>query len=314
MRPLSSLIGLLSAAVALPYAPPELPDRAGAGEQVVSALTPISDESLRFDFVRERQRDGTRLVRAGSAPELYKDPPSTEAARLVHYPAGVGALKAWVIKPEREALRASAGYPVLLYLHDGWAVSAEDLARAQLFAQAGLFVVLPSWRGENGNPGQYELLFGELDDLVDSVRYSAALPEADPARMAVFGHGLGGMLSALSALVADLPVVETASSAGLHPDSAFEHLNPPFADAANERRSRLMGPHVEHLRLPHLACVGSNDEEVFQIANQLAARAQAFHAPLTMLTEPGTRASSRSACEARYRKRLVQLFAPPLNP
>ena len=297
-------------AAAMLLSPREPLPRASAGERTIAALTPATDGDHRFDFMRERRQKGTRLTRAGSAPELYRDPETAAGTRLVRYPAVVGELKAWMLMPEHERLRTSSGYPALIYVHDGWAVSAHDLEHAGLFARAGLLVLVPAWRGENGNPGPYELLFGELEDLTAAVHYSAAQPEVDAARIGLFGHGMGGMLSALAALHPDLPLHETASSAGLFSDDVFEHLAPPFKDSAGERRMRLVGPHLEHLRIPHLACVGLDDTAVLSVANELHARAREIGAPLTVLTEAGARTSSRVACERRYVKRLVQRFAP----
>src|SRR5690606_1306080 len=54
---------------------------------VVRYLTPNGDNTVDSDFLRLRQRTGTRLLRVGSAPDLYKDPAMREGVRLVRYPS-----------------------------------------------------------------------------------------------------------------------------------------------------------------------------------------------------------------------------------
>ena len=164
---------------------------------------------------------------------------------------------------------------------------------------------------ENGNIGNYEHLFGEVDDLVAAVHFAAELPLVDRERLSVFGHGLGGMLSAMAALVETLPAGETASSAGLLGERAFENVDLPFYDSPYERELRWVGPHVEHLRLPHFACVGHDDQEAYAIARALSLRAQRSGTPLRVNAPRDRGLGSRHACEGLYLRRLVQRFALP---
>jgi dipeptidyl aminopeptidase/acylaminoacyl peptidase len=38
----------------------------------------------------------------------------------------------------------------------------------------------PTLRGENGNPGNFECFYGEVDDVIAAGRYLATLPYVDP--------------------------------------------------------------------------------------------------------------------------------------
>lgn len=277
---------------------------------VVRYLTPNGDNTVDSDFLRLRQRTGTRLLRVGSAPDLYKDPAMREGVRLVRYPSDGNDLKVWQLSPAHTQLRNDQGYPVVVYVHDGTSFSEEELAQASQFSDAGFLVFAPTFRGENGNPGNHELLFGELDDLVAAVSYVSRLPDIDNGRIAVWGHGLGGMLSALASLVPKLPVQYTGSSAGVRPLSAFEVLQKPFEDSERERSLRVLGPNIHHMRTPHWACVAEQDLAVDAEAKALGELAMELKVPLQVERVEGNRASSRAECTLRAVRFLLHSFAP----
>src|SRR5690606_25293537 len=134
--------------------------------RVTSPLTPNSDNRQGGDFLRERQRQGTHLKQPGPAPDLYKDPPTREGVRLARYLSDGHELKIWHVLPVNQSLWSADGYPTVIFVHDGTSFSEEELQQARTFSEAGFVVLAPTFRGENGNPGVHELLFGELDDLV----------------------------------------------------------------------------------------------------------------------------------------------------
>src|SRR5262249_44512173 len=92
-------------------------------------------------------------------------------------------LKAWVHSP-----KGSGPRPALVYLHGGFAFGNDDMEECQPFVAAGFVVMCPSFRGENGNAGNFEMMFGEVDDAAAAVRWLAAQKTVDPKRIYVFGH------------------------------------------------------------------------------------------------------------------------------
>ena len=62
---------------------------------------------------------------------------------------------------------------------------------------AGFAVLLPTPRAENGNPGDFEMFFGELDDARAALERARSLRGIDPDRIAIFGHSAGAVLTAL---------------------------------------------------------------------------------------------------------------------
>lgn len=291
------------------HAPPD--QTHSALEQRVSCLTPTHGSEVDTDFLRVRKQTGTQLATVGPAPDLYRDPATTEGMRLSRYWSDGNELKVWQLVASNKRLWSERGYPVVVYIHDGTTMTEDELTHAQTFRDAGFWVVLPTFRGENGNLGAHELLFGELEDLVAATHFTATLPEIDPARIAIFGHGTGGMLSALASLVPQLPVQTSVSSAGLRPESAFEVLQGPFIDSQRERRLRLFGPNIEQMQSSHLACVAERDPAVYAEAQRLRTLALEGNLPLSLLRVSGSRSGSRDDCEQRAALFLAQ--APVMN-
>jgi pimeloyl-ACP methyl ester carboxylesterase len=84
---------------------------------------------------------------------------------------------------------------------------------ARVFADAGLVVMVPSFRGEAGNPGVIEYFYGETLDLLAAVDALAARPDVDPERIYLVGHSTGGT-HVLNAAVAGAPVRAAFSLGG----------------------------------------------------------------------------------------------------
>lgn len=59
-------------------------------------------------------------------------------------------------------------------------------------------MMVPSFRGENNNPGKYEMFYGEIDDIESARKYLASLPYVDPNRIYLAGHSTGGTRALLA--------------------------------------------------------------------------------------------------------------------
>ncbi len=70
-------------------------------------------------------------------------------------------------------------------------------------------------RGENGNPGNYELFLTEVGDAKAAVRWLARQPFVDAKRVYTFGHSTGGAISALLSLREGVPAVNGGCWGGL---------------------------------------------------------------------------------------------------
>ena len=50
------------------------------------------------------------------------------------------------------------------------------------FKRDDFVLAIPSVRGENANPGKYEMFYGEIEDLEEARKYVASLPYVDSNR------------------------------------------------------------------------------------------------------------------------------------
>lgn len=58
--------------------------------------------------------------------------------------------------------------------------------------------MVPSFHAENDNPGQYEIFYGELEDLESARAWLAQQPYVDPNRIYLVGHSTGGTRALLA--------------------------------------------------------------------------------------------------------------------
>jgi dienelactone hydrolase len=136
------------------------------------------------------------------------DPPAN-LFEMVHYPAPVGDLVAYVSKTPEPTKRL----PAIIWLVGGFGSGVSEVAwergeedndqSARAFREAGIVLMLPSYRGGNTNPGYQEGFFGEVDDVLAAVEFLAKRPEVDPERIYLGGHSTGGTLALLVAASTD---------------------------------------------------------------------------------------------------------------
>lgn len=117
-----------------------------------------------------------------------------------------------------------------------------------------LVVFVPLLRGQHGEAGGVEYLWGETDDLLAAVEHVRSMPGVDPARVYLVGQGLGGT-QALLAAAAGAPVAATiaveAPTALTH--GSFDRLaTPPAVSRSEPEALRLRSPlaYAAHLDRP----------------------------------------------------------------
>jgi len=175
----------------------------------VPTVTGYGPDRPRLDGLSElRKGFTTKLVtrdRDGTPPEV---PPRT-LFNLVRYPSPAGRLAAYVTPPPK----APGRHPAVLWIaggfsngvgNDAWAPAdpANDQSAAA-FREAGLVLMLPSFRGGNDNPGFRENLYGEVDDALAAADFLAKLEYVDAKRIYLGGHSTGGTMVLLVAAASD---------------------------------------------------------------------------------------------------------------
>ncbi|MDE7272746.1 MAG: prolyl oligopeptidase family serine peptidase [Lachnospiraceae bacterium] len=150
----------------------------------------------------------TTLAEQNNDDDPIPDPPEG-VFDLVHYSSKVGDLAAYVSSDPGDGEK----HPLIIWVVGGWGNGIDDFPwcypawdddqTGSAFWQAGVLTMYPSFRGGNGNPGYYETLFGEVDDLAAAYDYAASLPYVDPDRIYLGGHSTGGTRALLTAEYTD---------------------------------------------------------------------------------------------------------------
>ena len=119
----------------------------------------------------------------------------------VRYPSPAGKLFAYLSPDPHDGKK----HPALVWAHGGfggidkWLWEKQDKQDPGHFREAGIIVMCPSWRGENDNPGKFQLFFGEVNDAVAAVEYLRTVPYVDTSRVYMAGHSTGGTITLLVA-------------------------------------------------------------------------------------------------------------------
>lgn len=238
----------------------------------------------------------TNLTTHGSSPQEYDFELPPENVTEAIYPSGNLQLKAWLYQPPEITEPAAA----LIFCHGGFAFGAGDLEACQPAMNRGMVVMAPMLRGENGNPGEFELFFGEVDDVKAAAHWLARQPNVNPQQIYVFGHSVGGGNAAVLSLLDDVPIQHSGSSGGLYPPSVFLGWSDliPFNNRPEERAARLLLGNIRHMQRPHYAYIGEEDSVAESVA--LAARESGPDSKLTTILVPGDHFSSFDEALERY--------------
>ncbi len=252
-------------------------------------------------FLEARQEFRTQLAKRAKAPDTF-DPNETPPAEATQarYPSGSFTFKTWYAFPKTAK---SYPLPAIVYFHNGFALTKQDWSAVKPFLDAGFAVMTPTVRGENGNAGDFELWYGELDDAVSAVKWFAQLPGIDRQRIYAFGHSAGGNLAALLSLVGDdVPLAKTGSCGSLYPYDVFREWKDivPF-DTRNprERQLRLLLGNTWWMKRPHLAYVGEADP-LLRYKASAEAEVAASKGPLSVHVVPGDHGSSLHAAIGQF--------------
>jgi dienelactone hydrolase len=251
---------------------------------LASLIVPCSGDELPLPAARAGH---TTKIGPSSYQADGPAPVPTDDYRLVSYRSADGELSAYVSSPPAPEGRR----PALIWAHGGFGgIDRRVLRRVAPFRDAGFLVFCPSWRGENANPGRFELFYGEVDDAVAAIEHVAALPGVDRERIYMAGHSTGGTITLLAALSTNK--LRAAFSFGGAPDlartlKAGGYGNTPFdPHDAEETRLRSAIAFVDRLRTPTFYFEGE-DSAYPPDAKRMEERAGAAKTPFRAFTLEG---------------------------
>ncbi len=258
------------------------------------------DESTAADsYPARRDQFKTAILKSGPSPQEWSNDPLPANVSLVNYTSDGRSLSAWLFRPEHGQ---GERRPALVYLHGGFAFGASDFTDCRPFVESDFVVLCPTFRGENGNPGQFEMMFGEVDDAAEAVRWLARQEYVDPQGVFVFGHSSGGVMSAMLSLYDDLPARHTGSAGGLYGPDLFDALAEivPFDRRdVREAEMRVLIGNIRWMKRPHYAYVG--DADWFMKGSIAEREAKRGNAPLTVIELAGDHHSTLNPAMRRYR-------------
>ena len=247
-------------------------ETAAASDTPAPSAPATAPQPPETSYLERRAAFETRLVRRGPSPQPYRlqSPPS--GVRAVVYPSGPLSLEAWVAFPE--GLPPGGKVPAVVFFHGGYAFGAGDFEDARPFLRAGFAVMCPMLRAEDGNPGDFEMLLGEVEDAGAAIAWLASQPGVDASHVYTFGHSAGGIISALLSL-RPVPIRYGGSSGGMYGTRLFDidwvREAMPFADGPDERSMRVLVGNVRSMQRRHYAYVGATDpdQEVALVTKEL---------------------------------------------
>lgn len=130
---------------------------------------------------------------------------------LITYPAKAGNMFAYLTSPPA---KENTRLPAVIWLNGGYGgIGGDDYfwqpkpvnndQTAATFRDPEIVLMIPSFRGENTNPGRYEMFFGEIEDIESARQYLTTLPYVDPDRIYIAGHSTGGTKALLASEYSD---------------------------------------------------------------------------------------------------------------
>lgn len=252
-------------------------------------------------YLERRSEFETTLLYEETAPQPWEEEALPPRVEEVFYQSGELRLKAWVFHPEGDD---SEQRPALIYYHGGFAFAAADMEGPLPFMEAGYVVMFPMLRGENGNPGNFELFWGEVDDANAAAQWLARQPYVDRDRIFAFGHSVGGAIAALLSLVEETPIRHSGSAGGIYSPGVFEAwdaygLVPFDPTIAEEVRLRLLLGNIRYMQRRHYAFIG--EEDSFAAVERLVEGETGDEASLLqVISVPGDHFSSLAVAAERY--------------
>ena len=258
-------------------------------------------------YLARRHAHDTKLSVRGPSPGKYVEHRPGRGVAAVTYPSGDLSLAAWYATP----LGASGSNraPALVYFHGDFAFGPDDFDAVRPFVDAGYVVMTPMLRGENGNPGDFELLWGEIDDARAAIEWVAAQPMVDRQRIYAFGHSIGGGVAAMLSLYPALPLRMSGSCGGIYMPETFgrwaasknnSELVRFDAEDPDETQLRVLGPNIAWMVHRHIAYVGEDDPWFVENAAVLEKRAWELGRPFERVVVEGDHMGSLHGALAAF--------------
>ena len=157
---------------------------------------------LQIDAMRARPYPGSDIV-----IEAVLDPGANYSRYYVSYLSE--GLKIYALMTIPDGEKPSAGWPVIIFNHgyippDVYRTTERYIAYVDLIARSGYIVFRSDYRGHDRSEGQAGGVYTEPNYSIDVLNAVASMkrhPDADPDRIGMWGHSMGGYITLRSMVV-----------------------------------------------------------------------------------------------------------------
>lgn len=269
---------------------------------------PDEPPQLTGDYAEARRNFRTRLVKRGPAPDKFEPWTTASNAETITYRTGDSddlELRAWVSRTPPGARNR----PAVLFLHGGNSTGAGHWELMTPYIEAGYVVMLPTFRGENGQAGDFSGFYNEAGDAMAAADWLAHHPAVNPDRMFLAGHSNGGTLSMLVSMTTGRFRAAVPISGNTNAYAFFNRFRDDIrfdADNPREFEMRSSACYAHSFKCPILLLRASeekNNEKRLQVLEHRARKAGTI---ISLETLPG----SHNGAVPGEIKRSIEFFKP----
>ena len=162
-------------------------------ETPTSTPTPTPTHPLMIELMRQQSYPGSEIT-----IEEELDPGSNYDRYIASYQSEGLKIFALLTVPQGE--KPASGWPIVVFNHgyippDQYRTTERYVAYVDGFARNGYIVFRPDYRGHGDSEGEATGSFGTPDYTIDVLNAMASVmqyPDADPDRVGMWGHSMGG--------------------------------------------------------------------------------------------------------------------------
>lgn len=166
--------------------------------------TPDGPHPLTIEYLREQEYPGSEIT-----IEQTLAPGSNYNRYLVSYLSEGLRIDAYMTVPFGE--KPTTGWPVVVFNHgyippEVYRPTERYIAYTDAFARAGYILLRPDYRGHADSEGESTSAYGDpayTIDVLNALASIKAYPDADPDRIGMWGHSMGGYITARAMVVRD---------------------------------------------------------------------------------------------------------------
>lgn len=168
------------------------------------APAPTPNHQLTITYLRARSYPASEIK-----IEQTLAPGSNYRRYLVSYLSD--GLEIYALLTIPQGAKPKTGFPVIIFNHgyilpSAYKTTERYVAYVDAFARAGYIVIKPDYRGHGKSDGEATGGYGSPDYTIDVLNLVSVVrrhPDADPVRIGMWGHSMGGMVTLRAAVVSE---------------------------------------------------------------------------------------------------------------